>query len=256
MRLLHIEAIVLRTHPLREADRLLVLLSRERGKLRAIAYGAAKATSKKRGAVQPFTHGRYLLAAGKELYTVRQAEEIASVSWLYGNLPRLAYAAYAAELTEAFLPEEQPNQAAFRLFLAFLKHLAGRVEPLALRLFEARLLAITGFWPRLTTCAACGAPPGVEPFFSARAGGVLCPVCGERDVQAVRCRSGTLKLLGVLGNWPFERLPSLRADRAVLDELKGILQAAVCYHLEDEPRSLRFLNRLGELAPDAPGDES
>lgn len=244
MRLFNVEAIILRARALREADRLLVLLSRERGKLRAMAYGAAKPASKKRGAVQPFTHGRYLLATGRELYTVRQAEEITSWPVLYGDLARLAHASYAAELSDAFLPEEQPSEAAFRLFLTFLQYLAARVDPLALRLFEARLLSLAGFWPQLATCAVCTAAPGEEVFFSPRAGGILCRPCAEKAPEAMACRRGTLRLLGALQSWPFERLASLRVDRGGLDELKQILEATVCYHLEQEPKSLGFLRRL------------
>ncbi|MEW5762720.1 MAG: DNA repair protein RecO [Bacillota bacterium] len=244
MRLFNIEAVVLQARAVREADRLLVLLSRERGKLRAMAFGAAKPTSRKRGAVQPFTHGRYLLAAGKELYTVRQAEEIASWPALHGDLVRLAYASYAAELSAAFLPEEQPGEAAFRLFLSFLRSLVAAVNPLALRLLEARLLFLAGLWPRLAACAACGAGPGEGVFFSPGAGGVLCRRCGREDPQAIACHPGTLRLLGTLRSWPFGRLGSLRPDRTVREELQRILEATICYHLEGEPGSLNFLRRL------------
>ncbi|KUK41096.1 MAG: DNA repair protein RecO [Clostridia bacterium 62_21] len=257
MRLFNVEAVVLRAHAVREADRLLVLLSRERGKLRAMAYGAAKPASKKRGAVQPFTHGRYLLAAGRELYTVRQAEEITSWPSFYGDLVRLAYASYAAELADAFLPEEHPGEGAFRLFFQFLQYLAVRVDHLVLRLFEARLLFLAGFWPQLAACATCTATPGSEVFFSPRAGGILCRACGEKDPEAFACRRGTLRLLGALQRWPFERLASLRVDAAGLDELGRVLHAAVCYHLEQEPKTLRFLRRLeNEVKNPGEGDNT
>lgn len=244
-----VEAIVLRARPLDGADKLLVLFSRERGRLRALAYGAGKPTSRKRGAVQPFSHARLLLEEGRGgLSVVRQAEEISSLSHLHEDLEAMAYAGYFAELVESFTPEGEPSEGLFVALSAALRGLArpaGR-DLLALA-FTARTLALSGLAPCLSVCASCGADLAAPAFFSLSAGGALCPACQGGDPGALACRLGTLRTLEQLFDWPFDRLAQLQVGPVTRRELTTILLAQICFHLEREPRSLAFLHSMGTL---------
>jgi len=101
-RLYQTEAIVLRRSDFGEADRLLTVFTPERGKLRLIAKGARKPSSRKSGHVELFSYSRYLVAVGHDLDIVTQAETIEPFLPLHEDLLRATYAYYVAELTDAF----------------------------------------------------------------------------------------------------------------------------------------------------------
>jgi len=239
------EAIVLRASAVREADRTLVLLTRDRGKLRVWAHGAARPTSRKRGAVQPFCRSRFLLERGREIDVVRQAEALEEFPALHADLEALALAGYVCELAEGFAAEGQAEPGIYGLLLQVLRRLAEDKSGLPVRFFEARILALTGFGPELGSCAGCGAQPVVPARFSPALGGVLCRGCRDRDPPARPCRSAVVQVLGKLLEWPLDRLKVLRIDAATGREVADILQACVCHHLEREPRSLAFLRKMG-----------
>lgn len=244
MKLYQTEAVVLRASTVREADRVLVLFARDLGKLRVWAHGAARPTSRKRGAVQQFCRSRFLLERGREIDVVRQAEAVEDFAWLHTDLENLGLASYLCELVDGFAPEGQPNPELYGLLVRVLHGLAGERRDLLVRFFESRLLALAGLRPELDTCTACGEAFSGPVGFSPHWGGVLCGRCRERDAAALSCRAATLRIMGHLLDWPLERLGVLRVEAATARELATILQACICYHLEREPRSLVFLRKL------------
>ncbi len=246
MKLYQTEAIVLRALAVREADRVLVLLTREQGKLRVWAHGAARPASRKRGAVQPFCRSRFLLAQGREIDTVRQAEVLEDFAFLYADLKALGLAVYLCELAEGFAPEGQPNPGIYRLLLQVLRRLTGPRRDLLVRFFESSILALSGLRPELDVCAACAGRPAGPLRFSPRLGGLLCGACRARDPAAPACRPATVRVLGKMLDWPLNRVGRLRVDPVTARELATVLHACICYHLEREPKSLAFLRKLGE----------
>lgn len=238
------EAIVLRSSAVREADRTLVLLSRDQGRLRVWAHGAARPTSRKRGAVQPFCRSRFLLERGREIDVVRQAEALEEFPALYADLEALALAGYVCEVAEGFTVEGQPDPGIYVLLLQVLRRLAENKNVLAVRFFEARILTLAGFGPELGSCAGCGARPAVPVLLSPALGGVLCRQCRDRDPPAPSCGPPAVQVLGKLLEWPLDRLSVLRVDAATAREVAGALQDCICWHLEKEPRTLAFLRKL------------
>ena len=105
-----LEAIVLKHAEFGEADRLVTLYTRERGKLRALAKGVRKVRSRKAGHLEPFTRLSLLLAQGRSLHIVSQAEAIETHAALSENLEALGYASYVAELADKFSREEDVNR--------------------------------------------------------------------------------------------------------------------------------------------------
>ena len=123
-RLYRAEAIVLRRMNLGEADRLLTLYTPEWGKIRVLAKGVRKPTSRKAGHLELFTHSRLLIAKGRSLDIVTQAETITPFLLLRKDLIRTSYAYYVAELVDRFLEEGEESPALFRLLLESLGHLS------------------------------------------------------------------------------------------------------------------------------------
>ncbi|KAF0109239.1 MAG: DNA repair protein RecO (recombination protein O) [Anaerolineaceae bacterium] len=242
-----VEAVVLRHNDWGEADRILALYTRERGKLRVVAKGARRIKSRKAGHIEPFTRVTLQLARGRDLPIVTQAETVDAYLPLRDELAKTGQAAYVVELLDRFTYEDaSENHAIFRLLTETLGRITFEPDPwLAVRFYEVHLLGLLGFRPRLFECANCGeAVQAVAQFFSALAGGVLCPKCGA----------------GLPGVWPvsmealkffrhFQRSDYAGAQRArpapeVREELEGLVQRYVTYLLERELNSPDFIKQI------------
>jgi len=259
-RLFRVNAIVIRHRDLGETDQILTLLSRQRGKLRAVAKGVKRLKSKLAAATQLFSHSRFLIAQGRNLDVVSQAEVIESFYALREDLARVAYASYFAELADAVVQERQPCEAIFDLLLAALHRLAGEgggarpsaptasgeMERLA-RVFELVLLAESGFEPELSACARCGAKVAVAASgFSAALGGVVCAACapqvgGVRPLSAAALQAARRFSKAAPGLLPRAELTP--RDRT---QLRAALRAHLEYRLDRRIRSARFIDALGE----------
>ncbi len=175
----NIEAIVLRRMQFAETDNILTLYSRERGRISAIAKGARKPVSRLSGPSEVLTHSKFLLASGKTLQVVRQAEVVSSFSSLREDLKRLANGLYMADLLNVFIVDDDPNPELFDLLESSLHLLSLANSPtLVSRWFELRLLNIIGYAPALTECIYCGTSlvpaPRNSTALSTTQGGILC----------------------------------------------------------------------------------
>ncbi len=252
------EAVVLRHTDWGEADRLLWLFTRELGKVRAIAKGVRKPRSRKAGHLEPFTRVGLMLAHGRDLLIVTQAEAVDAYLPLRDNLVRLGYALYVVELLDRFTYEEGENSSIYRLLVDTLSRISTEeTAALAVRYFEIRLLDLVGFRPQLFTCVGCGAVIRAEDqFFSAEHGGVLCPSCGPRHAGARPISMATLKYLR-----HFQRSNYTDAQRAHLTgtldrELEAIMQYYVTYILERGLNTPAFLRRVRADEMRSRGNES
>src|SRR3972149_937081 len=136
-RTFRVEAVVLRHSDWGEADRLLSLYSREQGKLRAVAKGVRKVRSRKAGHLEPFTRVNLLLARGRDLLIVTQAETIDPYLPLREDLVRIGYAAYVVELLDRFTYDEGENRSLYRLLTETLSRVEKEADPaLAVRYYE------------------------------------------------------------------------------------------------------------------------
>ncbi len=260
-RLYRVEAIILRRTDFGEADRLLTLYTPDLGKVRAIAKGARKPSSRKSGHIELFTHSMLLVAKGRQLDIVTQAETLEAFMPHRGNLERLGYAYYLAELVDRFSEEGTENRPLFDLLLHSLRWLGDEANDPALlaRFFELRLAQNAGYRPQLFHCVNCGT--AIEPmnnFFSAEAGGVIDPICMQTqrdkiaehgwDVRSISLNG--LKVLRFLQTREYETVRSLRLSSEVHTEVEAIMQHYVSHHLERNLKSIEFLHRLRQpLAP-------
>lgn len=174
------EALILRSRKYLEADSLLTLLTREKGKVPAIAKGARKPQSKLRGGVQPFTQNDMLLSAGRNLDVVTQSQSLEAFTPLQDDIRAMTAAAYWSELLEALTVEGEADTDVFNLALAGFHILCLSPSDLTVRAMEIKLLTLLGYAPCLDRCVVCGRDlSDQQPFFSARQGGVLCPACSQ-----------------------------------------------------------------------------
>lgn len=222
---------MLRTLRLGEADRILTVLLREAGKVRAVAKGVRRPQSKLGGRVEPLVEVRGLFWKGRELDVVTQIEAIDVHRRVRENLDRLTQALAMAEVVDGLLPDRQPVPELLTMLLGALRRLEGDPWELVAPAFFLKLLALEGSAPVVEACAACGATEPLVAFDLAR-GGVLCSRC--RQGQSVSPEALGL-LRAVLGG----RLASaLDAEpTAATREVATVARASIEHVLERRLRS-------------------
>ena len=236
------EAVVLRTHKLGEADRIVTLLTRGHGRVRGVARGVRKTTSRIGARLEPFSHVDVQLYEGRSLDTVTQVESIAAHGAdLSSDYPRWTAGTAMLETAERLTPEErEPATQQYVLLVSGLRALVARDhEPgLILDSYLLRSLAIAGWSPSFEDCARCGAP-GPHRAFSVVSGGMVCTNC--RPPGSASPSAATVALMGALlsGDWPVADASEQRDRR----EANGLVAAFLQWHLERGLRSLPLVDR-------------
>jgi DNA repair protein RecO (recombination protein O) len=236
------EGIVLRTQKLGEADRIITLLTRRNGRVRAVAKGVRRTMSKFGARLEPFTHVDLQLATGRSLDIVTQAETLASHGErIVADYPRYTAGTVMLETAERLTDgEREPAVQQFLLLVSALRALAAtdHATGLVLDAYLLRSLAVAGYAPSFGDCARCGAG-GPHRFFSVALGGAVCAPC--RPPAAASPQPRTVELLSALlsGDWSIADSSEPRHRR----EATGLVSAYLQWHLEHGLRSLRLVER-------------
>lgn len=236
------EAIVLRTQKLGEADRIVTLLTRQHGRVRAVARGVRKTTSRIGARLEPFSHADVQLYEGRSLDSVNQVETIAAHgAVLAADYPRWTAGTAMLETAERLTPEErEPSVQQFALLVSGLRSLVASEHDASLILdaYLLRSLAVAGWSPSFDDCARCGAE-GPHRSFSVASGGIVCQQC--RPPGSASASAATVTLLGSLlsGDWAVADATEPRERR----EASGMVAAFLQWHLERGLRSLPLVDR-------------
>jgi len=244
-RTLRVEAVVLRHSDWGEADRLLSLYTRELGKVRALAKGVRRLRSRKAGHLQPFSKVSLLLARGRDLWIVTQAEMQDVYQPLREDLVLTGYAAYIIELLDRFIYEEGENQAVYHLLVNTMQYLSSQKDAfLTVRYYEMRLLDMVGFRPQLFQCVHCGEEiKAQDQFFSIEQGGILCPRCGNTS-DARPVSMAALRYIRHLQRSTYNEACKARLTPSQQIEVESLMQG-YCTHLLE--RSLNTPSFLREV---------
>ncbi len=263
------EAVVLDRKDFGEADRLLTLYTPGTGKLRAIAKGARRTTSRLSGHIELFTHTELLLAAGRNLDIVTQSQLIHSHERLREDLWRAALGFHVLELVNHFSEERLENPAVWRALLEVLARLdrieppAPRSEPLAIaeeravyglsefhpelavRFFESQILEHTGYRPELRCCTLCRERlEPVENYFHAPSGGVLCPHCAAGHGGLLPLTVDSIKVLRLLQDGDYATARRLRINGGTLREVETTMRRHLSHVLERELRTAHLVDEV------------
>jgi DNA repair protein RecO (recombination protein O) len=241
------EALVLRTYKLAEADRIVVFLTRDRGKKRGVAKGARRTRSRFAGALEPLTRVEvaYFEKENRELVSLNYAETLRS-PFSAIDPALLGYVGYFAELIDEWAPDGDPNERLFRLGAATLEAVASGAPaaPLA-RYFEFWLLRLQGVYPSITACQRCGAGLGAAGAWLARPAHVfVCGPClpGRADAELSSSSLAFLRTAAATSPGQVGQAPwSLGAGR----ELEVVHRTLMTAHLDHEPRASRVLREIG-----------
>jgi DNA repair protein RecO (recombination protein O) len=265
-------AVVLRVGKLGEADRIVTLLSRRSGRIRAVAKGVRRTKSRFGGRLEPFSHVDVQLHAGRSLDTVTQAVTLDPFgAQIASDYARYTAATVIAETADRLAAEE--HQPWLRLYLLVVSALRALAEPvrapdpdgievpsahpdpfaryrdpeLVMNAFLLRAMALAGWAPALRDCARCAAP-GPHAAFHVASGGVLCADC--RGAGFARPAAATLTLMEALstGEWAVAEATAAEPRR----EASGLVAALVQFHLERGLRSLPLVDRPSSMTSPAP----
>ncbi len=252
MHLYRDEGVVLRTQKLGEADRIISLLTREHGRVRAVGKGVRRTRSKFGARLEPFTHVDVQLYTGRSLDVVTQAETLTAFgAGLAGDYGRYTAGTAMLETAERLTAEEhEPAVQQYLLLVGGLRALAaGEHDPgLVLDAYLLRSLAVAGYAPSFDACARCGAA-GPHRAFSPQGGGAVCPDC--RTPGSASPDPATLTLLAALlsGDWAVAEGSAPRTRR----EGTGLVAAYLQWHLERGLRSLPLVERDWQPSRARPG---
>ena len=250
------DALILRTYKLGEADRIVVFLTRDRGKKRGVAKSARRPRSRFAGALEPLTHVRvaYFEKETRELVSLNYAEPVRSP--MAGPGEAVHYASYFAELIDEWAPADDPNETLYRLGASVVDAMAHGMSPeLLARYFEYWVLRLQGVYPPHLVCHRCGegftGRPDAGAWLAPSDGVLTCARCAEGPSQS---RAGTPLSAGALTflaaarqRGPREFGAGVAAD--VLTELEALHRLLMARHLEREVRSLRVLREMRRVPP-------
>lgn len=241
------EAIVLRTHKLGEADRIITFLTRERGKVRAVAKGVRRTKSRFGARLEPFSRVDLLMHEGKNLDVITQAESLNA----YGQDLAIDYSLWTAgqtmlETADRLTSETSVTaEAQYLLLVGALRTLVSGEHDatLVLNAYLLRALSLAGYSPNLDACIVCG-NFGTQPFFHVPSGGALC--FEHRAPGSVAPKAQSIEIMQALlqGDWE----TADRATTAHLNEISGIVAAFTQWHLEKSLRSLPLVDRTSNLS--------
>ena len=275
MQLYRDDGIVLRTQKLGEADRIITILGRTSGRVRAVAKGVRRTKSRFGARLEPFTHVDLMLHTGRSLDIITQAEVIRPYGApLVGDYPRYTAGVAMLETAERFTPvEKEPALRQLLLLIGGLRALgdAEHAPGLVLDAFLLRSLAVAGYAPALQECARCGAPEsgtqgsgapesgtqgsgtpesGAQgralrngrrlPAFAVAAGGMVCASCRPPGAASPAAPTVALMLALLRGDWD----GADRSERRHRVECSGLVAAYLQWHLEHSIRSLRHVERV------------
>jgi len=218
------DAVVLRRLDYGEADRILTLLTREHGKLAVIAKGSRRAKARMGNGLDLFTRSQMMLAKGRNLDVVAQAERRGDVRNISGDLHDV-FELVVLTIERLNAPERSP-----------------RAEG---AWFLMRILELLGYQPQLVDCASCNeALPEAAAWFSPLLGGLLCRKCGAHDQAGSPVSVNGLKVLRVMAAGDAALYDRLRLSVDLLHEVEQALEAQLEYHLDRHLKSIEFIRSI------------
>ncbi|HZT64455.1 MAG TPA: DNA repair protein RecO [Acidimicrobiales bacterium] len=231
------QGVVLRTIRLGESDRIVTLVTRGHGKVRAVAKGVRKTKSRFGGRLEPMGHVALLLYEGRELDVVTQAETLEPFRQLRADLDLVARASSLLEAVDQVAQERQAQPRLYEMLVGALRALERTRSPLVVPAFFLKLLVLEGSRPVLDLCANCGSE-GALVAFDLEEGGALCRSCRRGMPLGPEALALMRRILGGEMGATFAEPPG-----AAGREVEAIASYAMEHHLERRLRSIGILDR-------------
>jgi DNA repair protein RecO (recombination protein O) len=251
MGLYNAKAIVLRTINLSETDKLAILFTEQYGKVKCAAKAARKVKSRFGAALEPlsFISVIFFGKEKQEIFRLNHSDVIRSFHWLREDFSKFYTAIYFNELMDNVIQEGQPSPECFQFLLDAFEALKDTTELETLRrLFEIRIMTLSGFGPRLSQCLACPRiPDGNILGFSFRMGGIVCEKCLRKTRVELNIRTGTLNYIKKMMHMDIKHCQRLKIPKNLEKEIENVTHRLVSYNLGRELRSYPFIKQMAML---------
>ncbi len=247
------DAINLKAYNLSEADKIIVMYSREKGLIRGVAKGVKKPKSKLGARMDLLVANKLMLYKGKNLDTICQAEALNTFNKTRQNMDKIFYSLYISEVVSNFGVEDDPcSNEVFEILYQALDCIAkssDKVEMLIIVLkFQLKMMAVSGFAVEFNTCLKCGCAINDENmYFSSTLGGVICKECGATSGAAVGLHKKIRDFLNELENTDFSEhsIYEEKATEKICNVCFELLKGYITLH---SPRKFNSTNILQEIS--------
>jgi len=244
-------AIVLRTWPLGESDKIVSFLTESHGKLTGIAKGAKRSRKRFVNSLEPFSlvNLRFQDRAHSNLVFIVASDLACGFKHLLTSLEKISFASYLVEITDGLIGEREENRLVFRHLKDGLTHLDERSTSLTfLTSFELKLLKLAGYQPLLDSCRRCGRERWNQSptrwHFSPRDGGILCESCSRLRKEILSLSAATLEILTNLQEEKNMPASDVSPPTGVLKEIRSVVVRFIEFHMEREIKSAVFLRQF------------
>ncbi len=240
------KGVILKEVNVGEADKILTIFSRNKGKISGSAKGARRPKSALVAGTQLFCYSDLVLFKGKDMYSINSCDVIESFYEIRNDLVKLTYAAHINEIVLDTVQEEQPSTRVLQLFLNSLYMLAktDKAPEQIARVFEIRLMSILGYAPYVSGCIKCGSDEFINFSFSFRKCGFLCKQCIEDDKYALSLSEGAARAIHFIVHSNIKNIFSFDVSNNVLAELEKVSKRYLKDRLERDYNKLDFLKTL------------
>jgi len=248
MAFLKTKGIVVKEQGIGEADKIITIFSRNRGRITALVKGGKRSRSSFTAASQILCYADYVLFSGKEMYSVNSCEVIEPFYEIRNDMVKLTYAAHFMDIVLEIIQENQQSPKLLKLLLNTLHMLAktDKDPRLLSAIFELRSLTIAGFAPHVTNCMVCGREQIKNYSFSFSNCGFICDSeeCKSKDALAIELSSGASRAMQHIVLSRMENLFGFGLSDQVLDELCRISRRYLKERLERDFVKLDFLKNI------------
>ncbi len=240
--------LILRTTPFSETSLIISFFTRDFGKIGGLLKAARKRDRNFSTSFEPFTVNRIVFYRKRSgLHLVTQCDMDERFDEIRTNILKNSYAAYFMEILDGFSAQEHRDEQLYDIAVTSLHFLALDPDPeRAARVFEIKMLKCAGLMPELLNCSGCSKKINGTSKFSMRSGGLVCGSCARSEQAARMISGGAISSIKHMASAQLSDCLSSRFGLAktVKKELKSLFRAFITFHLEREPKTLKFIDKL------------
>ncbi len=239
------DGLILKEQNIGEKDKLVTVLTRHNGLVRAFVRGAKSVKNRKNSSTGMFCYSKLSLYKTKDTYIIDEAEPIELFFELRSDLEKLSLAQYFSELVITLVQEDEPAEEYLRLILNSLHFLAKDKMPneQVKAITELRIMCIAGFMPNLIVCDRCGEYETETMYFDVDDGLLYCENCVPSDM-IFQLDIGLVKALRHIAFSDFEKIYSFKMEEYALPDLSYITEKYLLSKLQRNFKTLEFYKEI------------
>ena len=245
------EGIILKRADFGEADRLITIFTKNKGKILSLAKGIRRIESRRAGNVELLNKVKLFFAQSKSLPILTEAESVQTYKNIKKDLKKVGYAYYLTELVDQFFHDREENYKTFDLLSEALDNLDRINNPKSetiVRAFELKILSLAGYRPQINTCIKCNKTlENSENFFSTELGGVLDGSCVSGSFLAKTITVEAIKAMRFMQERPLAEAAKLNVSKNLAEELRNHLNFYVEFILERQLASTVFVEQVRKI---------